>query len=70
MKARIGEIKARTHDYEVKLPISNTAGLVCVENTVLDVFDEVESQQTPDIPGRRGMSYFGQVKTDVVTVAW
>ena len=29
-----------------------------------------KSQQTPDIPGRQGMSYFGQVKTDILTMAW
>ena len=27
-------------------------------------------QQTPDVPGRQGMSYLGQVKTGVVTMAW
>ena len=28
------------------------------------------TQQTPDVPGHQGMSYFGQAKIDVVTIAW
>ena len=31
---------------------------------------ELDTQQTPDVPGCQEMSYSGQVKTDVLTVAW
>ena len=37
-------------------------------STIVDFL--AASQQTPDVPGRQGMSYFGQVKTDVLTMTW